>query len=170
MRYHTVALSAVLGYVAKHRPAPARYQFRVVMEFHKSSPSRHVGPERGSYYVGLNLPSTNSNDWIIEFVEIDRQILKKKEYPDLKKFQFSTEGSAVVLVDHSKAKEYSIEIKSDNRLEMEVDYNTAYGYGKAKGTFSSDYNQVTIRDYGPTPYADFATLVAEIRFDEIKKF
>lgn len=169
MRYHTLALTAVLGYVAKKRPIPARYRIRVVMEFRKSSPSRKAGPERGSYYVSLNLLSADSTKWEIEKVENDRPLNKDTNYPTLIKFVYSQDGSQRILVDHSRAKEYSVDIKSDNRREMEIEYNSAYGYGNARGTFSSEFDQVTIRDFGPTPHKDFASIEAYVRFDEIKK-
>lgn len=164
-----MAFCAVLGYVAKKPLARSRYQFRIVMEFKKSSPSRSTGVERGSYYVTLDLLSTSPAAWSIEKVENDRPLNKDRNYPELKKFEFYPGGSAQILVDHSKAKEYSLDLRSDNRRGMEIEYNSAYGNGTAKAEFTAEYDQVTIRDYGPTPYNDFATIEADIRFDEIKK-
>lgn len=139
------------------------------MEFKKSSPSRSTGVERGSYYITLDLVSSSPASWSIEKVENDRPLNKDRNYPELKKFEFYTGGSAQILIDHTKAKEYSLDLASDNRREVEIAYNSAYGSGNAKAEYTADYDQVTIRDYGPTPYSDFATIEANIRFDEIKK-
>lgn len=169
MRFHTLALMATLGYVAKKPLVLARYRFRVVMEFRKTSPSRATGLERGSYYINFDMQSANPAHWKIEQVEADRPIYKERNYPELKKFEYNQDGSARILVDHSKAKEYSLEIKSDNRRDIDIEYNCIYGNGNARGQFSSEFDQLTIRDYGPTPYQDFAVIEADIRFDQIMK-
>lgn len=169
MRYHTLALTGVLGYVAKKPLELARYRFRVVMRFTKTSPSRSTGLQEGSYYITIDLQSPKTTHWRIEQVENDRPDNKDRNYPELKKFEFAADGSAAVEIDHSRAKEYSLTIKSDNRRDVEVEYKNAYGYGNARGTFSSEFDQLSIRDYGPTPYRDFATIEANMRFDEIKK-
>lgn len=169
MRFHTLALTATLAYVAKKPIQLGRYQFRIVMEFTKRSPSRSTGLERGSYFVTLNLSYQQPASWEIEKVVNDRPYNKDTNYPDLKKFEFAADGSALILIDHSKAKEYSIEIKSDNRRGIEVRYQSAYGYGAARGEFTSELDQLTIVDDGPNPQKEHARIDAVIRFDEIKK-
>ena len=169
MRFHTLALVAVLGYVAKKPLELARYKFRVTMRFRKTSASRDSGLQDGSYFVTIDLSKPKLSEWKIEKVENDRPLNKDSNYPELKKFEFMADGSARILVDHSRAKEYSLDIKSDNRREIEVEYNTAYGYGRATGQFSTDIDQLIIRDYGPTPHQDFATIEADIRFDPVQK-
>jgi hypothetical protein len=169
MRFHTLALTAVLGYVAKKPLVLARYRFRVVMEFTKISQSRSSGLQRGSYYISLDLQSPKSSQWRIEQVENDRPENKDRNYPELKKFEFSSDGSATIQIDHSRAKEYSIDISSDNRRDVDISYKSIFGYGTARGTFTSECDQMRLIDVGPTPQNEIATIDATIRFDQIMK-
>lgn len=169
MRFHTLALTAVMGYVAKKPLVLGRYRFRVVMDFVKTSATRNSGRQRGSYFITLDLQSGEPKNWRIEQVENDRPENKDRNYPELKKFEFYQDGSARISIDHSRAKEYSIEIKSDNRRDIEVQYSSAYGYGTARGTYSHEADQLTITDVGPNPHRETAVIEASIRFDEITK-
>ncbi len=172
MRYHTLAFTSVLGYIAKRQQylERARYQFRVTMEFTKTSPSKRTGTERGSYYVKVDLSSAEPRDWRIEDVRVDRPDIKVTHYPELKEFKFSTDGSSQIRVDHSRAKEHDIEIKSDNRRYVRVNYQGTNGSGYADGDFTSEFDQLTITDNGPTPPpVETARIEAVIRFDQVMK-
>ena len=168
MTYHTLALTAVLGYVVKVKRKMGRYRIRVKMELTKSVGSEKSEIKVRYYFITLDLLSPKPENWKIELIENDSVQSQDRNRPELKECILYDDGSAKLRVEHPDKKEYEIVIKSDNQRDLRVEYKSAFGSGSATGTYTSDFLRVPrMVDEGFNDHYQRVTLEADIRIEGI---
>lgn len=170
MRYHTLALTAVLGHAANTPYNPqqrrGRFTYRVDLETTKI-PSDDPGKKSRSYIVLFDMSHPDPNRWSIEHIDINSPYLKARKYPRITAFEHRG-SNADVRVDNSQEQEYDVRVKAYNGREIIVNYSSSNGSGEMRGRFGEDLSYVEIKDIGPNPKKQTAVIEGIVRFVEIK--